>query len=132
LARWSMRRGTPLRTTIRALSPFATRHARTGGVAPTTPLGQLRATVRTARRAPMLHPCHDHCGSLAYQGVIDRYKGARAVPLAHLRFPAGGLLRRRAPLKVTAEPLAPRAFRASARPYPFPLAPLKLPGPLVS
>jgi hypothetical protein len=49
-----------------------------------------------------------------------------------LRFPAAGLLRRHAPLKVTAEPLSPLTFRANARPYPFPLTPLKLPGPLVA
>jgi hypothetical protein len=116
LARWSMRRGPPLRTVIRALSPVATRHARTGGVAPTAPLGQPRAT---ARRAPMLRPCRDHCGCLEYQGAVGRYKGARAIPLACLRFPAAGLLRRGAPLNVTAEPLAPLAFRANACPTPF-------------
>jgi hypothetical protein len=132
LARWSMRRGPPLRTAIPALSPVATRHASTGGAAPTMSLGQPRAAVRTARRAPMLRPCRDHCGCLAHQGVVDRYKGARAVPLARLRFPAAGLLYRRAPLKATAELVAPLAFRANARPYPFPLAPLKLPRPLVA
>jgi hypothetical protein len=83
----SMRRGPPLRTTIPALSLVATRHARTGGVAPTMPLDQPRTVVRTARRAPMLRPYHDHCGCLAHQGVVDRYKGARAVPLALLHFP---------------------------------------------
>jgi hypothetical protein len=112
-----MRRGPHLRTTIPALSPIATRHARTGGVAPTMPLGQPSAVVRTARHAPMLRPCRDHCGCLAHQGVVDRYKGARAVPLARLRFPAAGLLCRRAPLKATAELLAPLAFRANARNY---------------
>jgi hypothetical protein len=127
-----MRRGPPLRTAISALSPVAMRHARTGGIAPTTPLGQPRAAVRTARRAPMPRPCRDHCGCLAHQGVVDHYKGARAVPLVRLHFLAAGLLCRRVPLKATAELLAPLAFRANARPYPFPLAPLKLPRPLVA
>jgi hypothetical protein len=105
-----MRRGPPLRTAIPALSLVATRHERTGGVAPTMPLGQPRAAVRSARRAPMLHSCRDHCGCLAHQGVVDRYKGARAVPLARLHFPSAGLFCRRAPLKATAELLAPLAF----------------------
>jgi hypothetical protein len=63
------------------------------------PLGQPRVAVRTARRMPMLHPCRDHCGCLAHQGVVDHYKGARAVPLERLRFPAAGMLCHRAPLK---------------------------------
>jgi hypothetical protein len=98
--------------------PLPGRHAPRahGRVAPTMPLGQPRATVRTARRVPMLRPCRDHCGCLAHQGIVDRYKGARVVPLARLRFPAAGLLYRHAPLKSTAELLAPLSFRANARP----------------
>jgi hypothetical protein len=67
---------------------------------------------------PLVHArlCRDHCGCLAHQGVVDRYKGARAVPLARLRFPADGLLCRRASLKAVAELLALLAFRANARP----------------
>jgi hypothetical protein len=80
----------------------------------------------------MLRPCRDHCGCLAHQGVVDRYKGARAVPLARLHFPSAGLFCRRAPLKATAELLAPLAFWENARTYPFPLAPLKMPRPLVA
>jgi hypothetical protein len=90
LARWSMRRGPPLRTAIRALSPVATRHARMGGVAPTAPLGQPRAAVRTPRRAPMMRPCRDHCGCRAHQGVVDHYKGAELSLWRADAFPPSG------------------------------------------
>jgi hypothetical protein len=96
---------------------------------------------RSANRAPpyaphAARPCYVHAATTVVVLCTKASSTAiKELELSLLRAyvsPPPGLLCRRAPLKDTAELFAPLAFRTNARPYPFPVAPLKLPRPLVA
>jgi hypothetical protein len=114
-----MRRGPPVRTAMRALSPVATR----GRAASRRP---RRSANRTPPYAPhVVRPCCDPYGCLAYQGAVDRYKESPSCPSCALAFPrrrtapppCGIEGHRRAPCSTHAccRPSAPKASSRTQR-----------------
>jgi hypothetical protein len=82
LAHWSMRRGPPLRTAIPALSPVATRHARTGA---------SHRPCRSANRAPLYAP-HAVCPCCVRAGTTVVVLRTKALSTA-IKEPELSLLR---------------------------------------